>query len=274
MDENNGKWVTIKGRHIFLKDGQSVSDAINEYETYKKAKETPEEITPMEENSTDFESLNSIYGDKEESDNSGEEYDKLKKVEKEYNDLSQKMQDDDYYYKPEDDKKLKELRTDADTLRTKLDIDSQEKLDNLTKEIEENKSYPQSVGSPSFEDMGLNVRDKKGFSEYLRDNYGTDDFRVINFENKEGAKGIYSNFIESENNRNINSLNSGDSFDITTEDGTMGNYTVVDNTDDNISAKVNYINSPDYIVPEKPVDFSKDKLRKYYEDGATIKKYY
>lgn len=240
MDENNGKWVTIKGRHIFLKDGQSVSDAINEYETYKKAKETPEEITPMEENSTDFESLNNIYGDKEditeeekgqkinETMNKREEI--IKKLDEQTKDLESydkynlavsKLESTEdmtpterQYWVGERERFLKSQKENEENLKSQMvvkgmtedhtfdmsDEDKQKyeevgnKIDALTRELEENESYPQSVGSPSFEDMGLNVDDKKGFSEYLRDSYGTDDFRVINFENKEGAKGIYEDY--------------------------------------------------------------------------------
>ena len=58
--------------------------------------------------------------------------------------------------------------------------------------------YPRAASSPSFESMGLNVADKKGFSDYLREKYGTDDFRIINFENKAGAKKIYEEFKKKE----------------------------------------------------------------------------
>ena len=88
MDNNeNGKWITVKGRHVFIKDGQSVADAIDEFETYKKAKENPEDIDAMTENSYDFESLNKIYGDKDESDESGEEKEIETISEEEYNNL-------------------------------------------------------------------------------------------------------------------------------------------------------------------------------------------
>ena len=93
----------------------------SEYELYKRAKEHPETIDPMTENSTDWEALEEKYGGKEET-------------------------------------------------------------------------YPRASGSPSFEDMGLQVSDKKAFSDYLRDKYGSDDFRIINFENKEGAKKIYDEY--------------------------------------------------------------------------------
>ena len=56
---------------------------------------------------------------------------KYRKLENDYSDLSWKMQDSDYYYKPEDDRKLQKLRADADTERLKLGIDTQDKYDNM-----------------------------------------------------------------------------------------------------------------------------------------------
>lgn len=65
---------------------------------------------------------------------------------------------------------------------------------NMLEETPKEETYPRASGSPSFEDMGLQVSDKKAFSDYLRDKYGSDDFRIINFENKEGAKKIYDEY--------------------------------------------------------------------------------
>ena len=53
----------------------------------------------------------------------------LRNTEKEYGELSKKMQADDYYYKPEDDRKLKELRAKADSERARQGIDTQEKYE-------------------------------------------------------------------------------------------------------------------------------------------------
>lgn len=58
----------------------------------------------------------------------------LRNTEKEYGELSKKMQADDYYYKPEDDRKLKELRAKADSERARQGIDTQEKYDKLMSE--------------------------------------------------------------------------------------------------------------------------------------------
>lgn len=55
MDENNGKWVTIKGRHIFIKDGESVEDAMNRSLKEYPAKEESGEETPKKVRSTNKE---------------------------------------------------------------------------------------------------------------------------------------------------------------------------------------------------------------------------
>lgn len=63
---------------------------------------------------------------------------KYRQLEKDYSDLSWKMQEDDYYYDYKDDVKLQKLRQDADTERTRLGIDTQEKYDNM---INKNNMY-------------------------------------------------------------------------------------------------------------------------------------
>lgn len=79
-----GVWRTIKGRHIFIEDGEDIKDAIKriregnsnikkktsekqedeEYKLYKQAKENPESIDPMTEWSTDWEELDRKYNNK------------------------------------------------------------------------------------------------------------------------------------------------------------------------------------------------------------------
>lgn len=214
MDNNeNGKWITVKGRHVFIKDGQSVADAIDEFETYKKAKGNPEEIDAMTENSYDFESLNEIYGDKDDSDDSDEE--KGKKI--------------------------------NETMNKREEIIKN--LDEQTKDLEEYDKYNLAVSKLENTD-GMSPTEKQYWA------------------------GERERFLKAQKEREntIDSLQIGDNFNITTEDGTMGNYTVTNSDDEIISAKVNYVNSPDYIVPDEPVEFSKDKLKKYYEDNAIITK--
>ena len=69
-----------------------------------------------------------------------------KEVNDEYNKLSKKMQQDDYYYRPEDDRKLQELRAEYDTLVAKgqedvnlseyNEIKKQSKLENLQTQLD------------------------------------------------------------------------------------------------------------------------------------------
>lgn len=66
--------------------------------------------------------------------------------------------------------------------------------DYRTKKSTEN--YPRAVNATKWEDLGLEVEDKKAFSDYLQDKYGTDDFKIINFDSKEGAKQIYNDYAE------------------------------------------------------------------------------
>ena len=104
-DFTNGVWRTIGGRRIFIRDKESLADAMKrsgkfnnlsdaaiknnlkvrgldkdtgetytkkleakEYELYKTAKENPEKIDPMTENSTDWKALDKKYKDRYESE--------------------------------------------------------------------------------------------------------------------------------------------------------------------------------------------------------------
>ena len=76
-DSENGIWRTIGGRRVFIRKGQDLSSAMkesgkfnnmrkdvannDEYELYKRAKENPDSIDPMTENSTDWEVLDKKY---------------------------------------------------------------------------------------------------------------------------------------------------------------------------------------------------------------------
>lgn len=86
--EKNGVWRTIKGRHIFIEDGQSLSDALkknrlqtkkkskeeDEYELYKRAYENPDSIDPMTENSTDWEALDRKYANRYSMEKGNEDF--------------------------------------------------------------------------------------------------------------------------------------------------------------------------------------------------------
>ena len=87
-DDSDGVWRTIGGRRVFIRNGQSLSDAMiesgkfknlrsdykkakedDEYELYKKARENEDSIDPMTENSTDWEQLDKKYKERYEKEN-------------------------------------------------------------------------------------------------------------------------------------------------------------------------------------------------------------
>ena len=110
-----------------------------EYDLFKRAKENPDSIDPMTENSTDWHELEAKYG---------ERY--LSEIEK-----------DNPFRKKEKEK------------------------------------VPRASGSKDFSEYGIDIREqdtKERFSDYLRDKYGTDDFRIISYDDKKKAQEIYHNW--------------------------------------------------------------------------------
>lgn len=88
-DFTNGVWRTVGGRRIFIRDGEGLSNAMkrsgkfkmhkkkdDEYELYKRAKENPDSIDAMTENSTDWEKLEEKYKDRYDTEKLDREYDK------------------------------------------------------------------------------------------------------------------------------------------------------------------------------------------------------
>ena len=113
FDEKDGVWRTIGGRRIFIRTGQSLSDAMREsgkfktksgkvrkedsskdikkdnidkeeYELFKKAMEKPDSIDPMTENSTDWEALEKKYKDRYEKETSKTTNEWLNKQDKDW----------------------------------------------------------------------------------------------------------------------------------------------------------------------------------------------
>lgn len=129
-DDANGVWRTIGGRRVFIKNGQSLSDAMKASGKFKNMKEKRT----------------------------------TKQINDEYEKLSKEMQQDDYYYKPEDDKKLRELRAEYDQEVAK----GQEDV-NLTTE---------DIKSMSNEEL------KGTYDKMLKDYYTGKDFYDFGTENK------------------------------------------------------------------------------------------
>ena len=70
MANSGGSWITYKGRRIYIGGKSADRKKLTrkqkeaEYELYKKAKENPNSIDPMTENSTDWEGLEKKYGER------------------------------------------------------------------------------------------------------------------------------------------------------------------------------------------------------------------
>ena len=100
-NDEKGKWITIKGTHIFIPDGKRVSEVLKSKKWDLKGSLKSKRTT--------------------------------KQINDEYNELSKKMQQDDYYYKPEDDRRLKNLRSeyDSEVARGQEDTKYNDYVDNL-----------------------------------------------------------------------------------------------------------------------------------------------
>ena len=172
-DESEGVWRTIGGRRVFIRKGQSLSEAMKDSGKFKKTSDVSrneyqdrkaelkrdnlrekwheadlkahkEDLKFMKDKinyegnrlelgekahnlKEDYEFAKDIVKDRIDSEEykgnlsnlKGKHIEKertTKQVNDEYNELSKKMQQDDYYYKPEDDRRLKKLREEYDTL--------------------------------------------------------------------------------------------------------------------------------------------------------------
>ena len=69
------------------------------------------------------------------------------------------------------------------------------------KYIDEKLKVPRASGAKDFSEYGIRIEDndtKARFSDYLRDKYGTDDFRIISYDDSKKAQNIYSEFNKQE----------------------------------------------------------------------------
>lgn len=143
----------------------------------------------------------------EKSQKANSDREELRNTEKEYGELSKKMQADDYYYKPEDDRKLKELRAKADSERARQGIDTQEKYDKLMSEDsskKENEEFKPELGKKLSSRSGQESISKD--TKVMR--YG-DDYIVL----KNGAnKGEFKSQSAAENFAQV--IASGEKFEV------------------------------------------------------------
>ena len=152
-----GVWRTIGGRRVFIEDGDDLKTAMKKSGKFKNLKKDNKEekndkflqkavalnerdkgkiseeeyfnklseidgLDPEKEKTRVRENLERLgveVPDYLKNKNQKENKRTTKEVNDEYNKLSKKMQQDDYYYRPEDDRKLKELRAEYDTLVAK-----------------------------------------------------------------------------------------------------------------------------------------------------------
>ena len=135
-----------------------------EYDLYKQAQENPDSIDPMTENSTDWGALDKKY-----SDRYKKEYIKVKRY-------------------PDDP-------NNNEYISVKRDLDNE--YPSKAFRTEEKEKVPRASGSKDFSEYGIDIREqdtKERFSDYLRDKYGTDDFRIISYDDKKKAQEIYHNW--------------------------------------------------------------------------------
>ena len=233
-DDEDGVWRTIGGRRVFIKKGQDLATAMKESGKFKSANKVSKKDESEE---SDLDKVKRIQSDldkkgdkltkeekawKEQLANTQKELESgksrediikdldreaLRNTEKEYGELSKKMQADDYYYKPEDDRKLKELRAKADSERARQGIDTQEKYDKLMSEDsskKENEEFKPELGKKLSSRSGQESISKD--TKVMR--YG-DDYIVL----KNGAnKGEFKSQSAAENFAQV--IASGEKFEV------------------------------------------------------------
>lgn len=187
-DKEDGVWRTIGGRRVFIRNGQSLADAMKESGKFKNKNASQITLTHEEY----LQSLKDDATTKTELDEIDKELKKDKKerttrdVQNEYDALSKKMQQDDYYYKAEDDRKLKELRAEYDTKVAKGEKDVNRDDYNKKNEIKDTRATIKSIAEKSKEnnvtldtETGEAVKFDKGYSvsfQQSTDNYSDKEF--------------------------------------------------------------------------------------------------
>lgn len=102
-------------------------------------------------------------------------------VNKEYEELSKKMQQDDYYYKPEDDRKLKELRSEYDTKVAKgeKDVNAPANTNNqelYNKYMKDANNYDKMKAKYDKQEEAYNKEHDKLSDEWRKHKYGTPEY--------------------------------------------------------------------------------------------------
>ena len=297
-NDEEGVWRTIGGRRVFIRTGQSLSDAMKEsgkfsrvsknQELYKKLeeekepklsdsqKEAGEKLNKKAQEGVRNDIKDFLSG-RENYDGSKEEF--INDLSNEWgvdkNDvediLNEEMEKHPRLFKndrPSENKKVGyyELENGKKTYKERELGDDERGYwtkENGVRVFKENpnykgETYPKAQGATKFEDLGLEVSDKKAFSEYLQNKYGTDDFKVINFDNKEGAKKIYDEYAsQRENDRVLNYFNEQEKNAYLNKDWSYGYRK---ETLENMSNKEldEYIKKNEDLVKEYTDNYNKD----------------
>ena len=208
-DSSEGIWRTIGGRRVFIKTGQSLSDAMKESGKFKtKMNEEAVKGAREEDLKEQYkDSLNNVSKMEYNGEITKEEYDKaVKDINKAYidkrNEYAGIKKEDKFYTKKDGTKEYDPYKG----TRFEKKYDSVEDALNdpnhpTRKYIDEKLKVPRASGAKDFSEYGIRIEDndtKARFSDYLRDKYGTDDFRIISYDDSKKAQNIYSEFNKQE----------------------------------------------------------------------------
>lgn len=205
FDESEGVWRTIGGRRVFIRKGQGLSDAMKESGKFKarmneKAVKGAREEDLKEQYMT---SLNNVSKLEYDGEITKDDYDEaIKNINKAYKERKLNKGQDKFYVKKDGTKEYDPYKG----TRFEKKYDSAEEALNdpnhpTRKYIDENLKVPRASGAKDFSEYGIRIEDenvKTRFSDYLRDKYGTDDFRIISYDDSKKAQNIYSDFNKQE----------------------------------------------------------------------------
>ena len=234
-NSSQGVWRTIGGRRVFIKTGQSLSDAMKDSGKFKtKMNEEAVKGAREEDLKEQYkDSLNNVSKMEYNGEITKEEYDKaVKNINKTYIDKRNEyagIKKEDKFYTRKDgtkeydpykgtrfekkydnvDEAIKDPNSALnkyisekkakDELKVKRypDEPNNHEYISVKRNLDENLKVPRASGAKDFSEYGIDIREqdtKERFSDYLRDKYGTDDFRIISYDDKQKAQEIYHNW--------------------------------------------------------------------------------
>lgn len=186
-DENIRKYEKDTGKDALYNSGDLTKDFSDyEYKLYKRAKENPDSIDPMTENSTDWEALDKKYGSRYKKERDSYESkvfgSDVAKADKQMKDL---FGEDFKYDEEKDNRTQKELLEDRKRFEAKMaknyndkeakefDEKYQRRMHELVKEQDEReKTNDDQIAETAYKQS---VGDKKEFLRKMRQDYGWDN---------------------------------------------------------------------------------------------------